>query len=137
MLTEKLHILIERYVPLAKSEARKMSNRTPLCVTYEELESAAYEGLCLAANKCKNESTFGAYARFRIRGCMLDYLRSLRWTSRQDVQIASIDAISEDSNSGEMAEDSQRNTEEFFRMTTESLNAIGQQVVPSVKIPML
>jgi len=64
---------------IAKSKKKKIS-----CVSYEELESAAYLGLVEAANlyDSKENDCFAAYAVFRIIGAVQDYLRELSWGSR-------------------------------------------------------
>jgi hypothetical protein len=49
-------------------------------VTIEELKSAAYLGLVKAALKAASPQTFRPHAR--IKGEILDYLRSLSWGKR-------------------------------------------------------
>lgn len=79
-LTEEL---IHQHLPLARRLARKKS-RTISCVGYDELESAAFFGLVLAAKNYDSSKNicFAAFASFRIKGAIQDYLRELQWGSR-------------------------------------------------------
>jgi len=54
-------------------------------VHYEELQSAAYLGLVEAANKfdINKNDCFRAFATWRIKGAIKDYLREIRWGSRR------------------------------------------------------
>ena len=70
--------LIESYLPLAKSLAWKRSCSLS-SVSYDELKSAAYFGLVIAAKKYDPlQSHFSHYARIKIEGAIGDYLRELR-----------------------------------------------------------
>ena len=80
MTTDERQMLVLDYVPLANSMASEKSRLTPPCVTFEELKSAAYMGLVEAASRTPARENFQPHAR--IRGGMLDYLRSLGWGPR-------------------------------------------------------
>jgi RNA polymerase sigma factor for flagellar operon FliA len=76
--------LVERFAPLARSVALKISYRLPPSVELDDLVSAGVIGLLDAIEKydpSKNTS-FKRYAEIRIRGAILDELRSLDWVSR-------------------------------------------------------
>jgi RNA polymerase sigma factor for flagellar operon FliA len=75
---------IKRYVPLVKKIAARFSMRIPPSVTLDELTSAGHLGLIDAANKFEpgRHVNFETYARFRIKGAILDELRSLDRYSR-------------------------------------------------------
>jgi RNA polymerase sigma factor for flagellar operon FliA len=76
--------LIERYAPLAKVVASKISQRLPSSVDRDDLISAGVIGLIDAIDKYDAEKSknFKKYAEIRIRGAILDELRSLDWMSR-------------------------------------------------------
>jgi len=65
------------YMPLASNMARIKSLSAPPCISFDELESAAYMGLVDAALKFDpgRGSAFSSYARIRIDGEMRDYMR--------------------------------------------------------------
>lgn len=75
---------ITRYVPLVKKIAARFSMRIPPSVTLDELTSAGNLGLIDAANKFEPDRhvNFETYARFRIKGAILDELRNLDNYSR-------------------------------------------------------
>lgn len=75
--------LIVDYIRLAKSIAARRKRSIPPCVTFEELQSAAYFGLVDAAKRYDGQQEFSAFARPRIEGAITDYLRELRWGSRR------------------------------------------------------
>lgn len=65
------------HMPLASKMAKIKSFSAPPCVSFEELESAAYMGLVDAASRFDPEKgfPFSSYARTRIDGEMKDYMR--------------------------------------------------------------
>ncbi|MEO6829784.1 MAG: FliA/WhiG family RNA polymerase sigma factor [Acidobacteriaceae bacterium] len=72
-------------LPLVRFVARSIHERLPQHVELEDLVSAGTVGLIDALNKfdtAKN-TQFRSYAQFRIRGAILDSLRSLDWGSRE------------------------------------------------------
>lgn len=73
------HLSTVRYV------ARRIHKQLPQHVEFEELVSAGIVGLIDAVAKFKNEKNtlFKTYAQFRIRGAILDSLRSLDWSPRE------------------------------------------------------
>ena len=76
--------LIERYAPLIKLVAMRMIRRLPPQVELEDLLHAGVTGLIDAAEKFdpSKDVKFETYAEFRIRGAILDELRSLDWVPR-------------------------------------------------------
>jgi RNA polymerase sigma factor for flagellar operon FliA len=76
--------MIVDVLPLVAIIAKHMAQRLPPSVTIDELTSAGTIGLIKAASRFDSERglQFGTYARHRIRGEMLDYLRSLDPLSR-------------------------------------------------------
>ncbi|MCA9771560.1 MAG: FliA/WhiG family RNA polymerase sigma factor [Myxococcales bacterium] len=76
-------ILIE-FAPVVKQIASRMALRLPPNVEVDDLVSAGTLGLIDALDKfdAKRGISFRAYSEFRIRGSMLDELRSQDWISR-------------------------------------------------------
>jgi RNA polymerase sigma factor for flagellar operon FliA len=78
------HLLLE-HLPLVRSVARGIHEKLPQHVELDELIGAGMLGLLDAArrfNAHKNVQ-FRSYAQFRIRGAILDSLRSLDWSPRE------------------------------------------------------
>lgn len=69
------------YFSLVKIVAKKMTSRLPASVDYDDLVSAGLIGLMQALERFKPEKgfKFKTYAEFRIRGAMIDELRSQDW----------------------------------------------------------
>lgn len=76
--------LIAAHVGLVRVVARSLASGLPRHVELGELESAGYIGLIEAATKfhAAKHVQFRSYAQFRIRGAMLDSLRSTDWGPR-------------------------------------------------------
>jgi RNA polymerase sigma factor for flagellar operon FliA len=88
--------VVEKYAYLIKKVAYKMIARLPANVEMDDLMSAGVIGLIDAAEKYDPEksSNFRTYAEIRIRGAMVDELRSLDWVPRSVRQKgASIDVV--------------------------------------------
>ena len=84
--------LIERYVPLATSVARRMRVPTGALMGRDDVESAAQVGLIDAVDRYDPERgvPFEGYAGLRIRGAILDELRRLDDRSRGERQRARV-----------------------------------------------
>lgn len=69
------------YYSLVKIVAKKMASRLPASVDLDDLVSAGLIGLMQSVERFKPEKgfKFKTYAEFRIRGAMLDELRSQDW----------------------------------------------------------
>jgi RNA polymerase sigma factor for flagellar operon FliA len=82
--------LIERYAPLATSVARRMRVPTGAIMGRDDVESAALIGLIDAVDRYDPERgiPFEGYAGLRIRGAVLDELRSLDDHTRSERQRA-------------------------------------------------
>ncbi len=76
--------LILQYAPLVNTIANRMGLRLPPQVSKDDLMSAGIMGLLDAVDKfdVKKGVEFKSYAEFRIRGAMLDELRSMDWVPR-------------------------------------------------------
>jgi len=76
-------------MPFAKKLARKFFRERAGCgVSYQEIEAAAYFGLCEAATRYDPalSNNFKAYAVARIRGSMADVLRSSAHLTRKHIR---------------------------------------------------
>jgi RNA polymerase sigma factor FliA len=84
MTLEQERVLLE-HLPIVRFLARRIHERLPQHVDIEDLVSAGVVGLLDAFAKfdpTKNVQ-FRSYAQFRIRGAILDSLRSLDWSPRE------------------------------------------------------
>ena len=76
--------IIEKYLPMIQCVARRISSRLPAHINYHDLISSGVIGLMDAINKYDStrNNKFKTYAEFRVRGAILDALRSQDWTPR-------------------------------------------------------
>ena len=74
----------ENYLPLVQREATEIHRRLPPEVDLESLTQSGVLGLLEAARRFNPTPgvPFQTYARYRIRGEIIEYLRSLDWVSR-------------------------------------------------------
>ena len=84
MTPEQERILLE-HLPVVRFLARRIHERLPQHVEMEDLVSAGVVGLLDAFAKFDPEKKvqFRSYAQFRIRGAILDSLRTLDWSPRE------------------------------------------------------
>src|SRR6516162_990327 len=83
MTAEQERVLLE-HLPVVRFLARRIHERLPQHVDIEDLVSAGVVGLLDAFAKFNPEKKvqFRSYAQFRIRGAILDSLRTLDWGTR-------------------------------------------------------
>ena len=81
---ERNQLLIE-HLPTVRYIARRVHERLPQHVELDDLISAGVVGLMDACSKFDNKKNvqFKSYAQFRIRGAILDSLRTLDWSPRE------------------------------------------------------
>jgi len=81
---ERDRILLEQ-LPQVRYLARRIHERLPRHVPFEDLVHAGVIGLIDALNKFDRSKhvQFGSYAKFRIRGAILDSLREMDWGPRE------------------------------------------------------
>jgi RNA polymerase sigma factor for flagellar operon FliA len=81
---ERDRILLEQ-LPQVRYLARRIHEHLPRHVPFEDMVHAGVIGLIDALNKfdCSKHVQFGSYAKFRIRGAILDSLREMDWGPRQ------------------------------------------------------
>jgi RNA polymerase sigma factor (sigma-70 family) len=80
---ERDRILLEQ-LPQVRYLARRIHERLPRHVPLEDLVHAGVIGLIDALNKFDRSKhvQFGSYAKFRIRGAIIDSLREMDWGPR-------------------------------------------------------
>lgn len=76
--------LVREHLPIVGYEVRALSTRLPSHVAVDDLTSAGMFALAAAAASFDPERgvPFGRYAATRIKGALLDELRSMDWASR-------------------------------------------------------
>lgn len=81
---ERDRVLMEQ-LPQVRYIARRIHGRLPRHVPFEDLVHAGVVGLIDALNKFDQSKhvQFSSYAKFRIRGAILDSLRELDWSPRE------------------------------------------------------
>ena len=82
--SEQERVLLE-HLPIVRFLARRIHERLPQHVDIEDLVSAGVVGLMDAFQKFDpgKKVQFRSYAQFRIRGAILDSLRTLDWSPRE------------------------------------------------------
>jgi RNA polymerase sigma factor FliA len=81
---EERERLLTEQLPQVRYIARRIHERLPRHVPLEDLVHAGVVGLIDALHKydCSKNVQFGSYAKFRIRGAILDSLREMDWSPR-------------------------------------------------------
>lgn len=76
--------IIREFTPIIKTIAHRLAFRLPAYLDAEDLVSAGIIGLMDALEKYdpSREAKFKTYAEFRIRGAILDEIRSMEWVPR-------------------------------------------------------
>ncbi len=82
--TEREQLLME-HLPTVRYLARRIHERLPQHVELDDLVSAGMVGLIDAFSKFDHNKKvqFKSYAQFRVRGAILDSLRTLDWSPRE------------------------------------------------------
>jgi RNA polymerase sigma factor FliA len=81
---EEFQAIVLEQMPQVKYIARRIHEHLPQHVPFEDLLQAGIVGLIDALNKFDSEKNvkFTSYAKFRIRGAILDSLREMDWGPR-------------------------------------------------------
>src|SRR5438034_4531991 len=84
--------VLRRHLPLVRRVVQRLAARKPPHIELDDLVSWGIVGLLDAIGKHDpaKEAAFSTYAQFRIRGAILDHLRSLDWVPRSVRQKASL-----------------------------------------------
>ena len=87
--------VIKEYAPMIKYVANRIALRLPPQIEVDDLISVGVLGLMDAIEKFDPHrgAKFKTYAEFRVRGAILDELRSMDWVPRSVRQKASIQTI--------------------------------------------
>jgi RNA polymerase sigma factor FliA len=85
ILSEEQERVLLEHLPIVRFLARRIHERLPQHVDIEDLISAGVVGLMDAFTKFDpgKKVQFRSYAQFRIRGAILDSLRTLDWSPRE------------------------------------------------------
>jgi RNA polymerase sigma factor for flagellar operon FliA len=85
LLTAEQERVMVEHLPIVRFIARRIHDRLPPHVPIEDLYSAGVLGLLDAFGKFdpSKQVLFRTYAQFRIRGAILDSLRTLDWSPRE------------------------------------------------------
>jgi RNA polymerase sigma factor for flagellar operon FliA len=95
---ENREAIIREYAPMIKYVAGRIAMRLPPHIEVDDLVSVGVLGLFDAIQKYdpSRGARFKTYAEFRVRGAILDELRSLDWVPRSVRQKASaLDAVTQ------------------------------------------
>src|ERR1044071_102934 len=78
--------LIQQHLSLVQSVARKLKKQITARVEFDDLVGYGSKGLIEAAERFdpRHGVAFTTFAYYRIRGAMLDGLRTMGWYSRAD-----------------------------------------------------
>ena len=89
--TENREEVIKQYSPMIKYVANRIAMRLPPHIEVDDLISVGVLGLMDAISKYDSSrgAKFKTYAEFRVRGAILDELRSMDWVPRSVRQKAS------------------------------------------------
>ena len=120
-------VLLKEYLPLIQRLAHRLVSRLPESVEVDDLINSGVIGLLDAVGKFDSGRNiqFKTYAEFRIRGAMLDDLRSQDWASRSlrnDCKLLENTYASLEHKLGRPAEDDEvaealdLSLEEFFKL---------------------
>jgi RNA polymerase sigma factor for flagellar operon FliA len=82
--TRQRYALFEQYHAVVQLEAAWIQRRLPPWIDLDSLIQSGMVGLLDALTRYdpRRKVTFGVYVRYRIRGEIMEYLRSLDWASR-------------------------------------------------------
>ena len=121
-MTKRDELILEHKV-LAEKLAYRLKRTLPKYISVEELNSAAYLGLIMAAHAFNPEiqESFLAYAKIKIFGSMYDYLRELRGSRRQGIKIEYLETDIEDTHCFEF--------NDLFEVVTKDLDVLDKQIV--------
>jgi len=130
---ENTEQIVKEYSPMIKYVANRIALRLPPHIEVDDLISVGAIGLMDAIEKYdpSRGAKFKTYAEFRVRGSILDELRSLDWVPRSVRQKASkLDGVSSklQSKLGRLPEDEEIakemgvTLEEFFKTLNETRN---------------
>lgn len=122
--------LIKEYAPLIKFVAQKIAVRLPANIELDDLISSGVIGLMDAIDKYdpNRDNRFKTYAEFRIRGAILDELRSQDWVPRSvrdkakllDKTVAELEIeLGRQATDEEVAERLNMTIEEFFELVNQ------------------
>lgn len=131
--------LAEYYLPLVKNVAGRLAISLPSHVDKEDLLSSGFFGLMDAIERydARRRNKFETYAGVRVRGAMLDYLRSKDWipvTMRQKIRRYEQAVYDLESELGRPAKDEE--LAQRLNMSQSELSELVTQLNSSTVIPL-
>lgn len=131
--------LAEYYLPLVKIVAGRLAINLPAHVDRDDLLSSGFFGLMDAIERYdfQRKNKFETYAGVRIRGAMLDYLRSRDWmpvSTRQKIRRYEQAVYQLENELGREATDDE--IAERMNISTEELKAVVSQLGAAALIPL-
>ncbi|TYZ28732.1 FliA/WhiG family RNA polymerase sigma factor [Selenomonas caprae] len=131
--------LAEHYLPLVKLVAGRLAISLPAHVDRDDLLSSGFFGLMDAIDRydMERKNKFETYAGVRIRGAMLDYLRSKDWLPvaiRQKIRRYEQTVYELETRLGRPANDQE--LAEALGLTEKELRALESQISVATVIPL-
>ena len=131
--------LAEHYLPLVKLVAGRLAISLPAHVDRDDLLSSGFFGLMDAIDRydMERKNKFETYAGVRIRGAMLDYLRSKDWLPvaiRQKIRRYEQTVYELETRLGRPANDQELT--EALGLTEKELRALESQISVATVIPL-
>ena len=131
--------LAEHYLPLVKLVAGRLASSLPAHVDRDDLLSSGFFGLMDAIDRydMERKNKFETYAGVRIRGAMLDYLRSKDWLPvaiRQKIRRYEQTVYELETRLGRPANDQE--LAEALGLTEKELRALESQISVATVIPL-
>lgn len=131
--------LAEYYLPLVKIVAGRLAISLPSHVDKDDLLSSGFFGLIDAIDRFEpdRKNKFETYAGVRVRGAMLDYLRSKDWvpvTMRQKIRRYEQAVLDLENKLGHAATDEELAAE--LGMTVKDLQNLEGQISAATVIPL-
>ncbi|MDQ6978204.1 MAG: sigma-70 family RNA polymerase sigma factor, partial [Ghiorsea sp.] len=76
--------LFQEYLPMIRYHADQLMRRTPASIELDDMIDAGVLGLLDGAQRfdASKEVLFKTFAAYRVRGAMIDYLRTFDWMPR-------------------------------------------------------
>ncbi|MCI0341097.1 MAG: FliA/WhiG family RNA polymerase sigma factor [Planctomycetales bacterium] len=131
--------LVEHYYPLVRYLAEKLKARLPLSVDVDDLSSAGAQGLLSAVEGFEPERgvKFETYCTARVRGSMLDELRSEDWAPRQLRHTATKLRTTQATLARELGrEPTEEEMAERFGLATEEFRALARSAAAASRVSL-
>ncbi|GAB2822106.1 RNA polymerase sigma factor FliA [Lentzea nigeriaca] len=81
-LISEVEALVSGHLSLVEREVRQLARRLPAHIDRDDLLSAGLTALVACARSYRGDAPFAQVACVRVRGALIDHLRTLDWASR-------------------------------------------------------